>query len=327
MIKRSQRSADNVAGLSRFTEAVLHQGRVEGFFLDAIADSYPHPADPEGYQLRVERKVLPTSLSIDESAAEDEDAHPVTVTLRRLTEEEATPTQKLSNLSDGLFRSNLAEDDVGKMLAQSKGREGTREETVKAKYVVGCDGAHSWTRKSLGPEYEMQGEMTDYIWGVMDIVPITDFRESSMFGGEAARGRQGELHLVRTDAVLTYGPADVRKRTMIHSASNGSMMIIPRENKLVRLYIQLTEVSAGGGRVDRSKITPEMIFTAAQKTISPYKLEYHYCDWWTAYQIGQRVGNKFSKCDRVFLAGGMLNPPPPVNPLSFREEVRLRYGH
>lgn len=90
---------------------------------------------------------------------------------------------------------------------------------------------------------------------------------------------------------------------MIHSASNGSLMIIPRENRLIRMYIQLTEVSTGG-RVDRSTITHEMIFKAAQKIISPYKLEYHYCDWWTAYQIGQRVGSHFSKCDRVFLAGG-----------------------
>lgn len=116
--------------------------------------------------------------------------------------------------------------------------------------------------------------------------------------------------------------ADVRNRVMIHSASEGSMMIIPRENRLVRLYIQLTEVSAGGGRVDRSKITPELIFKAAQKIIRPYKLEYHYCDWWvtrricaeeyltdkrlrwTAYQIGQRISDHFSKLDRVFLAGG-----------------------
>lgn len=57
-------------------------------------------------------------------------------------------------------------------------------------------------------------------------------------------------------------------------------MIIPRENKLVRLYIQLTEVSAGDRRVDRSKITPEVIFKAAKKIISPYKLDYHYCDWY-----------------------------------------------
>lgn len=87
------------------------------------------------------------------------------------------------------------------------------------------------------------------------------------------------LHFESFRAVLTHVVADIRSKTMIHSASNGSMMVIPRENKLVRCYIQLTEVSPEGGRVDRSKITPEMIFKAAQKIISPYKLEYHYCDW------------------------------------------------
>lgn len=278
LIRRNNRLPDNIHGLSRFTESVLHQGRMETFFFDAIAASYPHPTCEE--PPRVERMVLPTSLSIDESLAEDDDAYPVTVTLRHLTEEEATPTQKLSNLSDGLFRSNLAEDDVQGMLDRSKGRQGVREETVKAKYVVGCDGAHSWTRKALGPEFEMKGEMTDFIWGVLDIVPITDF-------------------------------PDIRTRTMIHSADSGTLMVIPRENKLVRLYIQLTEVSAGGGRVDRSKITPEVIFKAAQKIISPYKLDYHYCDWWTAYQIGQRVGNHFSKLDRVFLAGDAVHTHSP----------------
>ena len=48
-------------------------------------------------------------------------------------------------------------------------------ETVHAKYVIGCDGARSWTRNTLG--FELQGESIDVIWGVMDIIPITDFRE------------------------------------------------------------------------------------------------------------------------------------------------------
>lgn len=147
---------------------------MESFFLDAIAASYPHPASP-AHQIRVERKVIPTSLSIDEDEIDD-DAHPLTVTLRHLSEEEATPTQQLGNLNDGLFRSNLADDDAGLLIQQSNWREHVREEVVRAKYVVGCDGAHSWTRKTLGKDFEMRGEMTDSIWGVLDIVPITDFR-------------------------------------------------------------------------------------------------------------------------------------------------------
>ena len=79
--------------------------------------------------------------------------------------------------------------------------------------------------------------------------------------------------------------ADIRMRCAIHSANSGSVMVIPRENKLVRLYIQLTEVNKAGGQVDRSKITPEMILKSAQKILSPYKLTYNYCDWWTAYQV------------------------------------------
>ena len=75
-------------------------------------------------------------------------------------------------------------------------------------------------------------------------------------------------------------------RCAIHSAESGSMMVIPRENKLVRLYIQLTEIAPDAtGRADRSKITPETILKSAQRIISPYKLSYEYCDWWTAYQV------------------------------------------
>ena len=47
-------------------------------------------------------------------------------------------------------------------------------EIIRAKYMIGCDGAHSWTRQQLG--FTMDGEQTDSIWGVLDIIPITDFR-------------------------------------------------------------------------------------------------------------------------------------------------------
>lgn len=83
-----------------------------------------------------------------------------------------------------------------------------------------------------------------------------------------------------------YGDvADIRMRCAIHSANSGSVMVIPRENKLVRLYIQLNAVNSTGQQVDRSKISPEMILKSAQKILSPYKLTYDYCDWWTAYQV------------------------------------------
>jgi hypothetical protein len=147
-----------MVGLSRFIEIVLHQGRIERFFLD-------HIKKHSNGSINVERGVLPESLEIDDSKCDDHSAYPISVRLRYLTDEEATPAQRLGDQPrDGLFRSNLADDDTDDLIRKSKEKEGTSE-TVRAKYLVGCDGAHSWTRRQLG--FEMQGEATDYIWGVL----------------------------------------------------------------------------------------------------------------------------------------------------------------
>ncbi|MBE3050190.1 FAD-dependent monooxygenase [Candidatus Bathyarchaeota archaeon] len=277
MIHRSDRIPDTIVGLSRFQQVVVQQGRVERFFLDNIKKY-------SGDTIRVERGVLPESITIDEASVEDDDAYPVTVALRQLSEEESTPEQKQTGskaVSDGLFRSNLLDaDDQDEFLLKKVKERGAESEVVHAKYVIGADGARSFTRRQLG--LELEGEATDHIWGVLDIIPITDF-------------------------------PDIRMRCAIHSAEHGSLMIIPREKKMVRLYIQLKEVTPDPttGRADTSKITPETILGAAQKIISPYKLDYEYCDWWTAYQIGQRIGDKFDSHERVFLAGDAVHTHSP----------------
>ena len=151
---------------------MLHQGRIERFFLDSLK---------KHSSITVERGVIPESLQLDESKVKDTDAHPITVTLRHLTDEEATPAQGNSHITgeeapqDGLFRSNLVADDTDDLIGKSKGNIVSTSEIIHAKYMIGCDGAHSWTRRQLG--FSMEGEQTDFIWGVLDIVPITDFPE------------------------------------------------------------------------------------------------------------------------------------------------------
>ena len=97
----------------------------------------------ETSNLGVERGVVPEHLHIDTLLVEDYDAYPITVTVRHSPED----------------------DDVDVVL---------REE-IKAKYVIGTDGAHSWTRRQLG--FSMEGEQTDFVWGVVDLIPISDFRK------------------------------------------------------------------------------------------------------------------------------------------------------
>ncbi|KAG9966269.1 phenol 2-monooxygenase, partial [Aureobasidium melanogenum] len=242
VIRRGDRIPDTIPGISRFQQVVLHQGRIERFFLDSIQACS---------DIRIERGVIPTELEIDASRVEDPDAYPVTVTLRHLSEEEATPKQTSTSangvtVQDGLFRSNLAPDDTQDMIraAETMNYKANTQEIVHAKYVLGADGAHSWVRNKLG--FKLEGESTDYIWGVLDIVPITDF-------------------------------PDIRMREQAH----------------------------------RSKINPEVIIQSAQRIMAPYKIEYRKLDWWTAYQIGQRVGTNFSASDRVFLAGDAVHTHSP----------------
>ncbi len=45
--------------------------------------------------------------------------------------------------------------------------------------------------------------------------------------------------------------------------------------------------------------------------MSPYKISYRKLDWWTAYQIGQRVGTNFSAHERIFLAGDAVHTHSP----------------
>jgi phenol 2-monooxygenase len=274
MLHKIARKAEGVVGISRFNGCVIHQGRIEQWFTDAI-DEFSNNS------LKVERPIVPESLVIDESQINNPDAYPVTVTVKKLSDVDANPEQFGHNVENGLYR-QFAGDQERELAGPPESRE-----IIHAKYVLGTDGAHSWVRKQLGIVPE--GESTDYIWGVLDIVPITDF-------------------------------PDIRKRCAIHSVADGSIMIIPREGGLVRFYIQLKEtaresdesdIAGGTARVDRSKITPDIILATARKIMQPYTLDVAETQWFTGYQIGQRVAPKFEKLERVFIAGDACHTHSP----------------
>lgn len=126
-LHRSDRVPNTPVGLSRYQECVLHQGRIERFFLDTIKEN-------SNGQVEVERGVLPEMLEFDRANADDVE-YPITVTLRYLSEEDAKPKQTGLGVTDGLYRSSLAKDDTEDMLRKSK-HSGGETETLKAKYLV-----------------------------------------------------------------------------------------------------------------------------------------------------------------------------------------------
>lgn len=180
------------------------------------------------------------------------------------------------------------------VVAEIEGPDGIR--TVRTKHLVGADGAHSIVRRSM--DLKLEGETSDFIWGVVDFVAETDF-------------------------------PDIRRRCAIHS-DNGSVMIIPRERiatgeYLTRLYVHVQEevkpdqdIEEGvkgdvksEAKARREKITLESILAQASEVFKPYTIKPRRedaVDWWAAYQIGQRVSEHFVKQDskgvnRVFIVG------------------------
>lgn len=163
------------------------------------------------------------------------------------------------------------------------GHEGEIE-TVHARYVVGCDGARSSVRQAIGRA--LTGDSANQAWGVMDVLAVTDF-------------------------------PDVRLKAAIHSASDGSMLIIPREGGyLVRLYIELDKL-AEGERVASKAITAEHLVKAAQRIFRPYTLDVREVAWWSVYEIGQRLCDRFDNASdntthpSVFIAGDACHTHSP----------------
>jgi hypothetical protein len=65
---------------------------------------------------------------------------------------------------------------------------------------------------------------------------------------------------------------DLWSKVAVRFHSVGSILWIPRERNMTRLYVELS--STEGERVDKAKATPEYVMTLARKAMAPFKLEW-----------------------------------------------------
>ena len=159
--------------------------------------------------------------------------------------------------------------------------------TIRANYVVGCDGARSKVRKAIGGE--LHGDAAHQAWGVMDILANTDF-------------------------------PDVRQKCLITSAHEGNVLILPREGGyLFRMYVELDKLNPDE-RVAQKNLTQDDMIAAAQRIIQPYTLDVKEVVWWSIYEIGHRLTDRFddvpdaergARLPRVFTAGDACHTHSP----------------
>jgi phenol 2-monooxygenase len=191
-------------------------------------------------------------LDVDPNLTQDLNAHPITATFERSNDDQSP-----------------------------------KVETVRARYVVGCDGARSSVRKNLS--IALEGDSANKAWGVMDLLFVSDF-------------------------------PDIRVKSFIQSKEHGAVMTIPREGGyLVRFYVELGLLEEDQ-RASHLDLKAEDVIAKAQQIMHPYKLDVKEVAWWSIYEVGQRVAERFDDTPvdnpeglipRAFVAGDACHTHSP----------------
>ena len=79
-------------------------------------------------------------------------------------------------------------------------------------------------------------------------------------------------------------------------------MIIPRENNLVRLYIQLAS-STDADWNPRKQASEKQVQEAAKRIMKPYWIDWDWTEWYSVYPIGQGIAERYTLDNRVFMGG------------------------
>lgn len=128
--------------------------------------------------------------------------------------------------------------------------------SMKAKYLVGCDGARSMVRNSI-PHAEMEGDSTRAPWGVLD----GRLRSRLLLYVGKTNGDPG---------VIETNFPDLWSKVVIHSEEHGTILCIPRERNMTRLYIEL---NPGMKELLSSEAaSQEFVMKRAQEIVAPFTL-------------------------------------------------------
>ncbi|UCR89893.1 FAD-binding monooxygenase [Mycetocola spongiae] len=269
--------ADGIQARSVETfQAFGFAGRIteEAYRITEMAFWKPDPADPSRIHRAARAVDDPTGISefphliVNQARVLDYFAEVMANSPTRMTPDYGLEFR-------GLEIADSGEYPVSITLADAAGNP----RSVRAKYVIGADGARSGVRAAIG--CTLAGDQAAHAWGVMDALAVTDF-------------------------------PDIRTKCAIQSEDGGNILLIPREGgHLFRMYVDLGEVPEGDhGAVRATGI--EEIIDRANRILAPYALDVKNIAWHSVYEVGHRLTDRFddvpteligTRSPRVFITG------------------------
>ncbi len=251
-----------------------------GFAERIIAEAYrictmnfwsPDPSDST--------KIIRTDRTVDDPTGISEFPHLIVNQARVLDYfaevMENSPTRMTPDYGLEFVGLTVADEGEHPVTVTLRGTTG-QERHVRAKYVVGCDGARSLVRTAIG--CKLVGDQAFHAWAVMDVLAVTDF-------------------------------PDIRIKCAIQS-QRGSILHIPREGgHLFRMYVDLGDVHEQDHATVRAT-TVETAVARANEILHPYTLDVKNVAWYSVYEVGHRLTDKFDdvpvgsdRNPRVFITG------------------------
>ena len=124
-----------------------------------------------------------------------------------------------------------------------------------------------------------------HAWGVIDVLAATDF-------------------------------PDIRTKCAIQSHDGGNILLIPREGgHLFRMYVDLGEVEEGDrGAVRRTSV--DDVIARANRILHPYALDVRSVAWWSVYEVGHRLTDKFDDVRTRTSARARRGSSSPATPVT-----------
>ncbi|KAF4806709.1 Phenol hydroxylase [Colletotrichum siamense] len=164
------------------------------------------------------------------------------------------------------------------------------------------------SNEAENPEYPVEVQLEH-----VDGTAHETVRAKYLFGGEGARSfirNQLQIGIKHKDPIShVWGVMDGVMKCTIHS-KHGSIMVIPREDNMVRLYIQIAS-STDPDFDPRKTATEEEVQESAKRILQPYSIEWERTEWYSVYPIGQGISDRYTLDHRVFLGGDACHTHSP----------------
>ncbi|PTR31218.1 2-polyprenyl-6-methoxyphenol hydroxylase-like FAD-dependent oxidoreductase [Rhodococcus sp. OK519] len=176
--------------------------------------------------------------------------------------------------------------------------------TVTARYLVGCDGAHSIVRKGLGVSFEGDAFPEEYMLADVEV----DWSMPDGYGVRAMRTEDGQ-----TTDIMVCIPLPGTGRYRISSLVSPDLATAPKDSGEV----------AHGFEAGRRPTLDHI--QAVLDRLSPEPTQARNLRWSSVFRISHRLAGSYS-AERVFLAGDAAHIHPPTGAQGMNTGIQDAYN-